>query len=164
MEIDTTTPPPNFVMMNKVYDFKLNIPTFGDLTKNQIIELFRDGRHISPFLERQLCYWFPEIHHITGNKDHDHEDEFGNQYDLKNFTKNGLKFCPSNQIGAGRYIDKEKASVSANKLIYILADIIEYPKIRIRFVKGNLLMSAYPKFTIPLKDREKIFGKDFITF
>ena len=94
---------------------------------------------------------------VKGNKDHDHIDNDGNLYDAKNFTKGGLNFMPSNQIGAGRKLNKEIAIEKANKLIYICVDITQLPTLQIIFVKGNKLAEKYNNFKIPFKKREELF-------
>ena len=65
-----------------------------------------------------MPHWFPELTRIEGNKDHDHVDTRGRKYDAKNFTKGGLKFMPSSQLGAGRKFDAVAAHNKANKLIW----------------------------------------------
>jgi len=148
------------VILDHTYCFNIDNVSFGNLPKETVIDLFRDGRISSAFLEEHIPLWYPKLKRVIGNKDHDHIGKDGRYYDAKNFTKNGLKFCPSSQIGAGRKINKEKAAESANKLIYILCDIVEFPSIRIVFKNGVLLMKHYPSFTIPYKDRSNIFGEN----
>jgi hypothetical protein len=145
------------IKLNKTYKFEIENFAFGDLLVNEMVEVLMDGRFSSPFLERQLVKWFPELTHVTGNKDHDHYDQNGNLYDAKNFTKNGLKFKPSNQLGQGRTFDKQIAHTKAKKLIYICCDVVEFPKIRVRFISGSQLIKTYPLCEIPKKDREVIF-------
>ena len=45
---------------NKNYDFTLQA-SFGDLTKETVQEVLKDGRLASHFLERQLEVDFPEL-------------------------------------------------------------------------------------------------------
>ena len=145
------------IELNKTYDFSINDVSFGDIPRHRINEFFKDGRVASFFLEEQLPHWFPQLTRIEGNKDHDHVDEVGNKYDAKNFTKGGLRFMPSNQMGAGRRFDEAKAHEKANKLIYICCDIVDFPKVRIRFAKGSELIKDYPNCSIPRKKREALF-------
>ena len=56
--------------------------TFGSLTKEQIDDIFTDGRIASHFLERQLEIWYPKLTFVDG-RGHDHVDEEGNLYDQK---------------------------------------------------------------------------------
>tara|TARA_R100000995_G_scaffold73781_1_gene42640 strand:+ start:951 stop:1400 length:450 start_codon:yes stop_codon:yes gene_type:complete len=144
---------------NKTYEFSLKGRTsFGSISESRMYDLLKDGRLASFFLEEQLQHWFPELTRIEGNKDHDHVDTSGNKYDAKNFTKNGLKFKPSNQLGQGRTFNAEIAHNKARKLCYICCDIVEFPRVRVKFVDGADLINEYPKCEIPKGQREVLFG------
>ena len=78
-------------------------------------------------------------------------------YDQKTFTKSsGCKFCPSNMLGQGRTFDKELFEEKSKKLIFCIVSNIDFPNIKIRFVKGEELIEKYPS--------GKISSKDFIKF
>jgi len=146
------------IKLNKTYDFCIDEVSFGNIPPHRIHEFFKDGRVASFFLEEQLPHWFPELTRIEGNKDHDHVDTEGKKYDAKNFTKYGLSFMPSNQMGAGRKFDEAIAHEKALKLIYICCDIIDFPNIRVRFAKGSELIKQFPKCKISEPKREVLFG------
>jgi len=145
---------------NKTYEFSLKGQvSFGSVSENRVYELLQDGRLASFFLEEQLQHWFPELTRIEGNKDHDHVDLLENKYDAKNFTKaSGLSFKPSNQMGAGRKFVAEVAHEKALNLCYICCDIVEFPRVRVKFVDGADLINEYPKCEIPKGHREVLFG------
>jgi len=145
------------IEVNKTYKFEIENYSFGNLTLKELNRLFEDGRFASPFLEIHLTKWFDELIHITGNKGHDHVGKNGKLYDAKNFTKNGLKFKPSNMLGQGRTFDPEVAHKKANKLIYICCDIVDFPKIRVKFVEGSELVKQYPRCEISIKNREAFY-------
>ena len=147
------------IELNKTYSFEVDNFSFGGLENEELIELFKDGRVASFFLEPQLTKWFPELTHVKGCKDHDHIDESGNKYDAKNFTKNGLKFMPSNQIGAGRGFDYEttRKKIEETGMTYIACDINNFPTVNVKFVNGIELLEKYPTATITLKDKELFF-------
>lgn len=145
------------ITLNQTYVFKMETPTFGNLSPVKITEIFRDGRTCSRFMEEQLPYWFPVLTRVQGNKSHDHIGDDNQKYEAKNFTKNGLRFCPSSHIGAGRNIDLIKARELAEQQTYVLCDIVDFPSVRIRFVPGQKLIESYPSFKIPAKDRGLIF-------
>ena len=146
------------IKLNKTYNFHVDNCSFGLIPVERVIEMFKDGRVAAPFLEEHLTHWFPELTRILGNKDHDHVDENGVKYDAKNFTKNGLKFKPSNQMGEGRKFVAEIAHAKAKKLIYICCDIVDFPKVRVRFKEGKTLIKKYPNCVIPRSKREVLFG------
>ena len=147
------------VELNKTYEFDLtDTMSFGDIKQERLYEFFKDGRNASFMLEEQLIHWFPELTRVEGNKDHDHISENGVKYDAKNFTKGGLNFMPSNQIGAGRKFDSVIAYEKANKLVYICCDIVEFPKVRVIFKDGKDLVKDFPNCKVSKTNREVLFG------
>ena len=147
------------IELNKTYEFDLtDTMSFGDIKQERLYEFFKDGRNASFMLEEQLIHWFPELTRVEGNKDHDHIGENGVKYDAKNFTKGGLNFMPSNQIGAGREYDEVIAYEKANKLVYICCDIVDFPKVRVIFKSGKDLVEYFPKCRVTKTNREVLFG------
>ena len=145
--------------LNKTYEYDLsNTMSFGDISEERLYEFFKDGRNASFMLEEQLTHWFPELTRVEGNKDHDHISENGVKYDAKNFTKHGLNFMPSNQIGAGRKFDSVVAYQKANKLVYICCDIVDFPKVKVIFKDGKDLVKSYPNCKVSKNKRELLFG------
>ena len=151
----------NTIELNRTYHQEIPNFSFGPLDEEELIEIYTDGRAASFFLERCLAKWFPELTHIKGCKGWDHVDETGQKYDAKNFTfKGGLKFMPSGMIGTGRKYDAVecRAKIKENNLIYIMCDIVDFPKIRVKFRDGLELFDEYPKGKITKKNRELVFG------
>lgn len=157
------------IILNKVYSFTDMDMSFGTLSEAECIEIFSDGRVCSHFLERQLTKWFPDLYRVD-QKGYDHievsdlnrfnEDKSvfnGIKYDQKSFTKRGVRFNPSNQIGAGRKFNQEVATEHANSLIYIITDITNLPTVNVVFKQGSDLILNYPKCHIPLKDMSYLF-------
>ena len=146
------------VKLNKTFDFEIHNVAFGDLTKEEAIDICKDGRLASHFLELQLTKWFPELTHVTGCKDHDHVDQNGTKYDAKNFTRSsGLYFGPSNMRGSKRKFIQSVAHEKASCLIYICCDIVDFPQVRVLFRKGTELIVEYPKCNISLGKRAVFF-------
>jgi len=132
--------------------------SFGNLSKETVFSLFKDGRVASPFLERAVEVWYPHLKFVDA-KGYDHVDIHTSQkYDLKCFTKGGLRFAPSVMIGAGRKIDEEKLHEHASSISYICCDIINFPKIRVKFISGKELIKTYPKGSIPFSHKERFFS------
>ena len=148
------------IILDKTYNFEIKKYSFGDMTKEELIASFKDGRCCSWFMEPQITKWFPELARVPGNKDHDHIDTNGVKYDAKNFTKHGLKFKPSNQIGSGRKFNESIAHQKANELIYICCDIVDFPSIRVRLARGTDLIKVYPNCEIKFKEREEFFNDE----
>ena len=146
------------IFKNKTYKFVVKNFSFGSLNQDALIELFRDGRVASHFIEPMLTHWFPELQHVKGCKDYDHIDSKKQKYDAKNFTPSGgLKFMPSNQLGSGRKFCYETTRKHAKELVYICCDIVDFPKIRVIFRDGEKLLEEYPNATISKTKRGDLF-------
>ena len=89
-EINKLLKPQPSVELDKTFTHIIQECSFGDLSKNTIYKIFKDGRPFSKFIERWLEQYYPLIY-IPGDKDHDHKDKFHHEilYDAKTFTKGG---------------------------------------------------------------------------
>lgn len=146
------------IILNKTYHYRISNYHFDGLDETILREIFKDGRAFSHFIEPWLAQTFPLIH-VQGCKKYDHidSDNCDIKYDQKTFTKGGCKFMPSNMIGEGRKFDKAIFEEKARGLIYIIVSNLNFPDIKIKFVKGNELATKYPNGTIPLKDLVPFF-------
>jgi hypothetical protein len=140
---------------NKVYTFDLKGKVkFNDLNEETLYNLFKDGRVSTPFLQLAIEDWFGLTY--VDAKGYDYTDKEDNKYELKTFTSNGCKLCPSSMIGVGRKKDLQKFVEGALKISYIIADITSFPAIQIVFKTGKDLVADYPKAEIS-KTNRKIF-------
>ena len=144
--------------LNKLYTFKINNISFGNVPKKALKKLFTDGRHASHIIELWIETNFADITK-KNEKDHDFIDNNNNYIEAKNFTKNGAKFMPSRMIGVGRKYCKEETDKVVKSNIYVITDINDMPTIRMKFVKGTNLLKEYPKSVIPFKKREEFFNE-----
>jgi hypothetical protein len=119
----------------------------------------KDGRPFAHFIEAWLAEKYPLVH-VPGCKQYDHTDikDENIKYDEKTFTKNGCKFMPSNMVGEGRTFDQEKFYKKAKNLIYIIVSNVDFPEIKIKFVRGIDLIVLYPSGIIPSNDHVKFFN------
>ena len=143
------------IELNKTYTYECDA-TFGTLSQEKVNKLFTDGRRASGFLEIQLEEGFPDLTFEDG-KGYDHVDINDQKYDAKCFTKGGAKFCSSKYLGVGRSLNVEEHEAHAANIIYIFTDVVEFPKVQVRFVKGSDL-TQYTKGSIPFKDRNVLFA------
>jgi hypothetical protein len=144
---------------NKTYEFNIEAG-FGTLPKETVNAVFQDGRVASHFLERQLEVWFPKLTFVNA-KGYDHVDaDSGRQLDQKSFTKSGMGFAPSAMLGAGRKINLDEAHDHANTIDYIACDVVDFPRVRVRFVRGDKLIQEYPAKAcrVPFSARESFFS------
>ena len=66
---------------------------------------------------------------------------------------------PSSMIGTGRIFNQSDFEKKANKLIYCIVSNINFPEIKIIFIRGSDLITKYPLGSIPFKDHDKIIVK-----
>ncbi len=146
------------IIFNQTFHFVVKNYAFDMLPKAVVEELFKDGRNFAHFIERWIPITFPELKWVTGCKSHDFIDENGNKYDEKTFTtSSGCKFMPSSMIGTGRSFNQELFNEHANKMNYIIIDNIDFPNIKIKFMKGSELLQRFPNGKITLVNRNAFF-------
>ena len=146
------------IIFNKTIQRTIQNVSFDTLPGEVLKDLFKDGRIFSHFIERILAQDYG-LRHVTGCKGYDIVDPVnpGIKYEQKTFTGNGCKFMPSNMIGQGRHFDKEVFDEKSKNLIYVIVSNINFPTLKIRFVKGGELATKYPNGEIKLKDHDKFF-------
>tara|TARA_B100001027_G_C16188313_1_gene294808 strand:- start:321 stop:794 length:474 start_codon:yes stop_codon:yes gene_type:complete len=146
------------VILNKTFTYKLEDYAFGDLPTEKVIEIFKDGRVFSHFIEHWIETKYP-LKHISGCKSYDFIDINNPEihYDEKTFTKKGCNFCPSNMLGQGRKFDEKIFVEKSNKLIFCIVSNINFPEIKMKFVNGGELVKLYPKGKISVHDYVKFF-------
>mgnify|MGYP001229886575 CR=1 FL=1 len=146
------------IKYDKNYNFEIDTK-FGSLSPERVNKKFQDGRVASHFLELQLEEWFPELTFVNA-RGYDHIRKGSDiLYDQKCFTTtSGLKFAPSKMLGGGRKIDLKEAHAHANTIDYIACDIVDFPKVTVRFVKGSDLVKRYPSCLVKVKQRAEFFN------
>lgn len=133
--------------LNTEYTYTIDSYSFGGLSDEILRKLFTKGTVASHFLEEHLNIWFPELKFVNGDGfDHLHRD--GTLYEMKCFTRSGAKWAPSNMVGKGRKIDKEKMYDNARDKIYVIANVIEFPIIRLVFKSGINLITKHSSGSI----------------
>ena len=155
----TNEEPACSVELDKTFEHELENVTFDGLPSEKVIEIFKDGRPFSHFIEEWLENNYP-LKHIKGCKEYDFIDKNheNTRYDEKTFTQGGCKFCPSSMIGTGRKFNQEEFEEKTKKLIFCVVSNIHFPRIKVRFTRGVKLLQQYPKGVIPLKDFDKFFN------
>jgi len=146
------------VMLNTTFTHKIDNIAFDNLPKDICIDIFKDGRPFSHFIEHWISNNYP-IKHVSGCGPYDFIDENDPTilYDEKTFTKKGLKFCPSNMIGTGRKFNEELFKKKCESLIFCVVSNIKFPEIKIIFLEGKELALKYPRGRVPIKDYDNIF-------
>jgi len=150
--------------------------SFGNLPKETLVEIFKDGRASSKLMEYYFANKF-DMTTVAGDKDHDLVSKKGIKYEVKAFTKYGCNFRPSmhsGDKGLSKRIKEEEGKEALQKhkdklnkefisrvsdLVYIIYDLTEFPNIRYQIIQGKKLIKKYPSGKIPFKNKEKFFGK-----
>lgn len=147
------------IILDKTDTHILKNLSFDKLSEIVVLNILKDGRPFSHFIERWLEETYP-LKYIEGCKEYDFVDVNNSEikYDAKTFTKRGCKFCPSSMLGTGRKLNKEIFQEKAKNMIYIIVSNINLPEIKIKFVNGSELIKIYPKGIIPLSDHIKFFN------
>lgn len=148
------------VKLNTTFNHTIENYSFGNLSGETCIETLKDGRPFSHFIEPWLAEKYP-LTHIKGCKKHDFTDKIHPEilYDEKTFTKkSACDFRPSNMKGAKREHNQEIFVEKTKNLIICVVSNIDFPNIKIRFVRGENLLIDYPNGKIPLKDHVKFFN------
>lgn len=145
--------------LNTTYGMRISDCSFDNLSGEVVEQIFKDGRHLSPFMEQLVCQKFG-LTHVSGCKGHDMIDP-GNpeiKYEQKMFTPNGCKFMPSSMVGVGRTFDPAIFAEKAAKLIYIIVSNVAFPDVKIRVVSGTDMLDLYPNGSIPFADHDRFFS------
>ena len=146
------------VTLDTTFTHTIRDVSFGGLPQAQVNEIFKDGRPFSHFVEEWLANEYPLVH-VPGCKSYDHVDKVFKDvfYDEKTFTKGGCLFCPSSMIGTGRTFDQQAFEEKSKKLIFCIVSNVNFPEIKVKFVRGTDLLKIYPTGKIPFGDRSKFF-------
>jgi hypothetical protein len=142
----------------RVYHYDLTGKvSFGDLSVEAVHKILKDGRACARFLEHHVPLWFPDLEYVD-KKGFDFISRVnGQKIECKTFTESGLNYAPSSMTGKGRTIDRKQLHQEAPLLIFILCDIVDFPRVRIVFRPGSSLVEKYPAGKVPFNDRLEIF-------
>lgn len=147
------------IVFNETFTSIIQNFSFGNLPQEIVKEIFKDGRVFSHFIEQLLAQDYG-LTHIKGCKDHDLVDPQNpeTKYEQKTFTRRECDFTPSNMKGQGRHFDKAVFDEKSKGLNYVIVSNLNFPEIKVRFVKGAELAALYPNGSIPKRDHDKFFS------
>lgn len=129
---------------------------FGNVPNHSLVQLFKNGSNISPF----LAYWLNENTNlilIPGNKKACFIDENNKFYQLKTFTESGTTFRPSIQQGGGRYANQQRFKDYCRTRSFILASVVKFPIVKFKIFSGEFLLETYPSGNITFDQQNTIF-------
>ncbi|HLH49326.1 MAG TPA: hypothetical protein VKV96_08300 [Roseiarcus sp.] len=136
--------------MKTQFSFRWDVLALAQAFKveaSDIEECLTDGRRASFFIERRLKW---EHHGWTLAKSegagYDLLDPDGGLWEVRSITAGGVYFNPSNQVGSGRRFSElgfqEKLGLIKG---FILADIVDFPEVRIFVVPALLVREWHAK-------------------
>jgi hypothetical protein len=146
------------VVLEHIFVHEIENYSFGNLPPEVCREIYKDGRPFSHFIEQYIAHNYP-LNYVPGCKNYDFTDKIHPEilYDEKTFTKNGCDYRPSGMKGTKREHNQELFEEKTKNLIICMVSNIDFPTIKIRYVRGEELMLKYPNGIIPLKDHGKFF-------
>lgn len=147
------------IVFNETFTSTIQNVAFGNLSQELLKELFKDGRVFAHFIEPLLAQDYGLIH-VKGCKDHDLVDSRNPEikYEQKTFTRHECAFTPSNMKGQGRHFDKAVFDEKSKGLNYVIVSNVNFPEIKVRFVKGPELVAMYPNGIISKKHHDTFFS------
>ena len=115
------------------------------LSKDDVVDYFKDGRRMSFILERRICKEvFGGSMAKSEGSSFDIFDKNKDKWEVRCVTDQGTYFCPSSMIGAGRYFDEEGFLNKLKEIKgYILADITKFPLVEYWSTTSDEIMDLY---------------------
>lgn len=140
--------------------YKMNELQLDHLDENETIEFLSDGRVANFLLTKQIPKLFPEKNlRVCKTKSKTYIDDNSHNYLVRCFTRDGMRFMPSNQLGVGRKYNYNATRDNSSNTTIIACDISEFPTVNIKFLNARSLLAEYTDAVIHYKDRELIFGE-----
>ncbi len=130
------------LQLNTAYTFNLTGELqFGPIAEEHLYEMFKDGRICSTPMSLIFEQVFYDLEYVD-EKGYDFIHPLFPFIEQKQITANGLKFAPSSMIGAGRKCDRALVEnhVQQLDLHYLLADITQFPIVRVALLPGVRLL------------------------
>lgn len=142
-----------------LYDEYIDRIEFGDIAKDDLLNIYRDGRVSGLIAELLVESIFSNLRRSGAEgTPYDLVDEkTGEKWEVRVITKGGVKFLPSSQIGVGRKYDEEKFLEKLRAVTgYILVDVRYIPNICIGSIlsKDLIVLKIQKMTTKMLYDRK----------
>jgi len=120
------------------------------ITKDEVLEYFRDGRRMSFILERRLQSDFNGTL-SRENEAWDMIDSEGRKWEVRSLTES-LYFCPSYMVGSGRIFNRDGFIQKLDAIHgYIVGDIKLFPEVPCWTLSSELVRHWWESGTIPEK-------------
>jgi len=146
--------------VNEKYCFDLsNNIAFGNIQKEFLYEIFRDGRITGLLAEYFIESEFDNMNRVrNANSYLDLIDDKGKKFEVKCFTTRGVSFLPSNQKGQGRKFNAEDYLARLQNVDYfIVVNISQLPKVEILTFNSNFIVKQNIKSIGNVKKLEELY-------
>ena len=125
---------------HKIYYFDFTGQlTFGSVPPSVLYKIFTDGRFCSEPLSFIFQDYFDDLEYVD-KIGYDFIGDNDKKIEQKQLTKaSGLKFCPSNMIGAKRNIcyDTVVKHIQDLNLLFLIPDITQFPIVKAILLPGK---------------------------
>jgi len=113
------------------------------ISKEDVLEYFKDGRRVSFLLERRIAR---EVLKGTlapsEGAGFDLYDSKGGKWEVRSVSKGGIYFCPSYMVGSGRSFNEKGFLEKLSEIEgYIISDIESFPNIPFWIVTKDEVLS-----------------------
>jgi hypothetical protein len=102
-----------------------------NISTEDVLEYFTDGRRVSFILERRIAY--EVLGGTLGESEgagFDLQDAQGRKWEVRSISRGGVYFCPSYMVGSGRSFEPSGFLSKLDSIEgYILADIEAFPQL-----------------------------------
>ena len=119
---------------------------FADLSDEELVSIFLDGRYASEFLSYQLTYEFPDLTYVDLDW-YDFSHAAYPRIEQKQITSKGFKFLKSSMIGAGRKANRTlmEEYIRENNLYYLIVCTVNFPIVHVKLISGLKLLDMFPQ-------------------
>jgi hypothetical protein len=136
------------IIMENQYEWTWNVDAIAkafEINTGDIESYLSDGRRVSFIIERRIQKahegWTLAKSEGAG---FDLSDPHDGKWEVRSITKQGVYFNPSNQVGSGRAFNEEGFLKKLGNLKgFILADIVEFPKVKVFVVPSKDIRNWY---------------------
>ena len=101
------------------------------IPQGDVHDYFTDGRRVSFLLERRIAYQV--LKGSLANSEgagYDVLDSIGRKWEIRSVSRNGIYFCPSYMVGAGRHFEENGFLQKLDEVSgYIVSDIECFPSV-----------------------------------
>jgi hypothetical protein len=124
----------------QIFHFDVDLLSRGmNLTGDEVIQYFTDGRRVSFILERRIAREIMEgtIAQSEG-AGWDVLDSNGEKWEVRSLSRQGVYFCPSYMVGSGRAFEEAGFLRKLDEIRgYVISDIERFPNVPVWIIEAK---------------------------